>query len=212
MRTLLVWLIVVLVLSGCRAPATTPTVEEGISSAQEPVASLTPTITPPAVLNEEVVEDYFRLVSPAFGDGETIPPRYTCNGEDSSPPLSWGMPPEGTESFVLLMEDPDAQQVVGYTWVHWLVYDLPADLRGLEEGITSEAEVAGGRQGKNSWDRLGYGGPCPPSGQTHRYIFALYALDTRLDLPPGGDAETVKGAMEGHIIATTQLTGLYTSP
>ncbi len=199
---LLALLMVSILAVGCRpvAPASPSAPTEAAS------APATPTITPPAVLNEEVVEDYFELTSPAFADGEPIPVRYTCHGEDISPPLKWGSPPEGTESLVLLMEDPDAQQVVGFTWIHWLLYDLPADLGGLEEGGTA------GLEGTNSWGNLGYGGPCPPAGQLHQYVFTLYALDAPLGLPSGSQVEAVKAAMEGHVIALTRLMGIYSSP
>ncbi len=202
MRKLILWLTVsLLLLSGCARPTPPPA-----PATEEAEIPATPTITPPAVLNEEEVEDYFELTSPAFADGGAIPQRYTCHGEDISPPLIWGSPPEGTASLVLLMEDPDAQQVAGFTWVHWLLYDVPPDLRKLEEGGTA------GLEGTNSWGKPGYGGPCPPAGQVHRYVFTLYALDATLDLPPGSEAEAVKAAMEGHVIAVTQLTGSYGSP
>ncbi len=195
----------VFVLAGCRqvpSPDHTPV----------PAATSTPflpTVTPPAVLNEVIVEDYFELASDAFSDGSVIPTRYTCHGEDLSPPLHWGSPPEGTEALLLLMEDPDAQQVVGFTWVHWVLYDLPPDLRALDEGIRDEPEVAGGRQGVNSWGRIGYGGACPPAGQQHHYIFTLYALDAPLGLEAGAAIDAVKAAIAGHVIATTQFVGSY---
>ena len=210
MRKLILWLTVsLLLLSGCAKPTPPPAAPTSVPTStptEEAEAPATPTVTPPAVLNEEVVEEYFELTSAAFAEGEVIPMRYTCHGEDVSPPLAWGSPPEGTASLVLLMEDPDAQQVVGFTWIHWLLYDLPADLGGLEEGETA------GQEGTNSWGNLGYGGPCPPAGQLHHYIFTLYALDAPPNLPPGSEAEAVKAAMEGHVIATTQLTGIYGSP
>ncbi|KKL66619.1 hypothetical protein LCGC14_2143140, partial [marine sediment metagenome] len=118
----------------------------------------------------------------AFGNGDPIPTKYTCDDQDISPPLQWGDPPEGTRSFALICDDPDAP--VG-TWVHWVLYNLPASARDLPEAVPSDAELSGGgRHGQNSWRRPGYGGPCPPGG-THRYFFKLYALDDELDLAAG---------------------------
>jgi Raf kinase inhibitor-like YbhB/YbcL family protein len=136
-----------------------------------------------------------------------IPLRYTCDGEDTSPPLEWGAPPPGTASLALIVDDPDAPRG---TWVHWVIYNLPAEARGLAAGIALEAELSdSSRQGNNSWPRLGYGGPCPPSG-SHRYFFKLYALDTALDLQqPGATKQQLLQAMEGHILAETQLMGTY---
>ncbi|MDA2930842.1 YbhB/YbcL family Raf kinase inhibitor-like protein [Acidobacteria bacterium AH-259-O06] len=135
-----------------------------------------------------------------------MPPRYTCDGEDISPPLKWSDPPENTKSFALIADDPDAP--VG-TWVHWVLYNLPAETRGLPEAVPGEAELAdGSRQGQNSWRRLGYGGPCPPGG-THRYFFKLYALKAALDLAAGASKEQVLQAMEGQILAQTELMGRY---
>jgi Raf kinase inhibitor-like YbhB/YbcL family protein len=148
----------------------------------------------------------FELTSTGFVHEESIPSKYTCDGEDVSPPLQWGDPPQGTQSFALIMDDPDAP--VG-TWVHWVLYGLPADARTLPEGVAPDAElVGGGRHGKSSWGRLGYGGPCPPSG-THRYFFKLYALDAALDLDSGASKEQLLQAMEGHILAQTELMGTY---
>jgi Raf kinase inhibitor-like YbhB/YbcL family protein len=148
----------------------------------------------------------FELTSSAFAQGESIPQAYTCGGEDLSPPLTWGDPPRGTRSFALIVDDPDAP--VG-TWVHWVLFNLPARARALEKGLPSDAELPdGSRHGNNSWRHLGYGGPCPPSG-THRYFFSLYALDTALDLKAGAIKEQLVKAMEGHILAQAQLMGMY---
>jgi Raf kinase inhibitor-like YbhB/YbcL family protein len=146
------------------------------------------------------------LESSAFADGEAIPLRYTCDGEDLSPPLAWGEPPAGTLSLALIADDPDAP--VG-TWVHWVLFNLPADTRSLPEGLLPEAAVAGGLQGINGWKELGYGGPCPPKGSTHRYFFKLYALDTALDLEAGASKADVEKAMDGHILGQGQLVGRY---
>jgi Raf kinase inhibitor-like YbhB/YbcL family protein len=149
----------------------------------------------------------FQLTSTAFKHGETIPRKYSCDGQDISPPLAWGDPPQGTQSFALIMDDPDAPAGV---WVHWVLYNLPAGSRGLPEAVPPDAQLAdGSRQGKNSWGRVGYGGPCPPRG-THRYFFKLYALDRALDLAAGATKEQLLKAMEGHILAQTELMGKYT--
>ena len=146
------------------------------------------------------------LMSAAFEDGAAIPVQYTCDGADISPPLEWGDPPPNTASFALVMDDPDAP--IG-TWVHWVIYDLPAEARSLPEGVAGEPDLAsGGVQGKNSWPKTGYGGPCPPSG-AHRYFFKLYALDAVLGAGPGLSKEQLLQEMEGHVLAQTQLVGTY---
>ena len=146
------------------------------------------------------------LTSSAFEHEGMIPAKYTCDGQDISPPLTWEKAPEGTESFVLICDDPDAP---GRTWVHWVLFNLPAETRSLPEAVAAEPEpAAGGRHGKNSWGRLDYGGPCPPSG-THRYFFKLYALDTPLDLSAGAKKQQVLDAMDGHILDQATLMGRY---
>lgn len=149
----------------------------------------------------------FELTSTAFASGEPIPTKYSCDGEDISPPLQWSDPPQGTQSLALICDDPDAP--VG-TWVHWVLYNLPAEARSLLEAVPPEAELPdGSRQGKNGWGNLGYGGPCPPGGSTHRYFFKLYALDAVLDLDAGASKNQVLKAMEGHILAQAELMGVY---
>jgi Raf kinase inhibitor-like YbhB/YbcL family protein len=148
----------------------------------------------------------FFLLSSAFAQGGEIPVVYTCDGDDISPPLRWGRAPGGTECYALVCEDPDAP---AGTWVHWVVYNIPADRTSLPEGVEAVEELEDGTlQGTNSWGRLGYGGPSPPSG-THRYYFRLYALDGLLDLPAGADAEGLRDAMEGHVLAEAELMGRY---
>jgi Raf kinase inhibitor-like YbhB/YbcL family protein len=148
-----------------------------------------------------------QVQSSAFSDGEPIPPRHTCDGADISPPLSWFEPPTGTQSLALTCDDPDAP---GGTWDHWVLFNIPASVRSLSEGIPPDEVVAGvGMQGSNSWKRIGYGGPCPPKGSTHHYDFKLYALDRVLDLDPGASKRDLEKAMSGHILATGQLTGQY---
>jgi len=149
----------------------------------------------------------FELTSTAFAPGELILRKYTCDGENISPSLRWSDPPQATQSFALIADDPDAP--IG-TWIHWVLYNLPAAVRALPEAVPPDADLAdGSRHGKNSWGRLDYGGPCPPSG-THRYFFKLYALDTVLDLLAGASKEQLLQAMEGHILAQTEVMGVYT--
>ncbi|TAJ25997.1 MAG: YbhB/YbcL family Raf kinase inhibitor-like protein [Nitrospirae bacterium] len=120
----------------------------------------------------------FELTSTAFKEGELIPKKYTCEGQDVSPPLRWGPPPQGTRNFALIADDPDAP--VG-TWVHWVVFNIPSDERELLEGMPAkEALPKRARQGQNDFNRIGYGGPCPPPGKPRRYFFKLYALDITL--------------------------------
>lgn len=146
------------------------------------------------------------LSSAAFAEGQPIPARYTCTGDDISPPLVWRGAPAGTQSFALIMDDPDAPRG---TWVHWVVYNLPASVTALPEAIRADGDLPGGAvHGRNSWGRNDYGGPCPPSG-THRYFFKLYALDTTLNLAPGASKEALLQAMQGHILAQGQLMGTY---
>ena len=141
------------------------------------------------------------LNSSAFTDGETIPKKYTCDGQDVSPPLSWSGVPTGTRSLLLIVDDPDAPRG---TWVHWVLLDMPPDLQGLPEGAQGE-----GIEGKNDFGRQGYGGPCPPRGSNHRYYFKLYALDSALGLKAGATKGEAEKAMQGHVIAWGQLMGRY---
>jgi Raf kinase inhibitor-like YbhB/YbcL family protein len=148
-----------------------------------------------------------QLESSAFSPGQAIPQRYTCDGEDISPSLSWSEPLSDTQSLAILCEDPDAP---GGTWNHWVFFNVLPTTRSLPEGVPPDQVVEGvGVQGSNSWQRVGYGGPCPPSGSVHRYVFKVYALDTTLDLGVGADAKDVKKAMAGHVLAEGQLTGQY---
>jgi len=145
-------------------------------------------------------------LSSAFVNGGPIPRKYTCDGEDISPPLQWSDAPVDTQNFALIADDPDAPIS---PWTHWLLYNLPSESRALPEAVPPDAELPdGSRHGKNSWGRLGYGGPCPPRG-THRYFFKLYALDTVLELRPAASKEVLLQAMGGHILAQAWLTGLY---
>jgi len=149
----------------------------------------------------------FELTSTAFSQGEPIPVRFSCRGEDISPPLAWGDPPEGTQSFALMMDDLDAP---AGTWVHWIVFNLPGDVRALPENMPAGMKFGdvAATFGVNSWGRNEYGGPCPPSG-THRYVFRLYALDTTLSLDANVKKGTVQAAMDGHVLAETELMGTF---
>lgn len=148
-----------------------------------------------------------QLSTSAFLSGDDIPAKFTCDGSDLSPALVWTTPPDGTQSFALVMEDPDAPQ---RTWVHWILYDLPSHERELPEGVSPEPVLlSGARQGRNDFRKIGYGGPCPPSGAAHRYYFRLYALDTRLELRPNVTRADLDRAMRGHILARAELVGRY---
>ena len=151
-----------------------------------------------------------RLTSSAFEHLGKIPRRYTCEGEDVSPPLSWTDAPPGTKSFALIVEDPDAPdpEAPKMTWVHWVLYNLPPETRGLEEGVPVDRLPAGTLEGRNDWKRTGYGGPCPPIGR-HRYFHKLYALDRVLpDLGTPTKAE-LEAAMRGHVLEQAELMGTY---
>ena len=165
--------------------------------------------------NFELIDPHFsetkggaimELKSSAFNDGDMIPDKYTCDKADISPPLEWGLVPKEAQSIALISDDPDAP--VG-TWVHWVYYDIPPDTKGLPENINpQENPHTGGKQGTNDFQRIGYGGPCPPGG-THRYYFKIYALDTILNLSAGADKRQLLKAIEGHIIDQAQLMGKY---
>jgi Raf kinase inhibitor-like YbhB/YbcL family protein len=148
-----------------------------------------------------------QIASPAFSAGGTIPKKFTCDGSDASPQLTWTDSPARTQTFALIMDDPDAP--VG-TWVHWVIYDLPATTRDLAEGIAKQEQLPdGARQGRNDFGEIGYGGPCPPPGKAHRYFFKLYALDAKLDLKAGAKKSDVERAMQGHILAQAEWMGRY---
>ncbi len=151
-------------------------------------------------------ENTLSINSSAFTDGGKLPKQYTCNGKDISPPIAISGAPEGTQSFVLIMDDPDAPSG---TWLHWLVYNLPANTTEIAEKSSKKPVWDDGTmQGKNSWDEARYGGACPPDGE-HRYFFKLYALDTKLDLKKKARLGKVKKAMKGHILAETVIMAKY---
>ena len=185
--------LLILTTASC-VPNPEPAEEIGPNLTEEPSEEV------PTTANEEGGLMNMALTSPAFNNGEPIPEKYSCDGEDISPELDWFGTPEGTVSLALIMDDPDAPMG---TWVHWVLYNLPMDLSGLREGMTGV-----GLDGSNSWGTTGYGGPCPPSG-THRYFFKLYALDINLDFESVVDKAALEAAMEGHILGQAELMGTY---
>lgn len=150
------------------------------------------------------------LTSPAFADHTPIPVQYTCQGKDLSPPLAWSGAPDGTRSFVLVVDDPDAPDPAApkMTWVHWVVYNIPASAKGLAASERGGAMPAGARDGLNDWKRTGYGGPCPPIGR-HRYFFRLFALDRELPDLHSPTKARVEQTIRGHVLAEAQLVGTY---
>ena len=146
------------------------------------------------------------IKSPAFENNGIIPKQYSCDGINISPPLSWSNIPEGAKSLALILDDPDAPTG---TWVHWIIYNMPPASKGLQEGVIPIQEMAHEtKQGINDFKKIGYGGPCPPSG-THRYLFKLYALDTKLTLKSGATKKQLENAIKGHIILQGELIGKY---
>lgn len=150
-----------------------------------------------------------KLMSPAFENGGMIPEKYTCDGENVSPPLRWSNIPQGTESFAIIFEDPDAPSK---TWVHWVLYNIPGDQQKLDELIPATEILANGAiHGINDFEKRAYRGPCPPRS-AHRYILKLYALDTEVDLPPGANKKELLTVMKDHIIGEAELMGKYERP
>jgi Raf kinase inhibitor-like YbhB/YbcL family protein len=141
------------------------------------------------------------ITSSAYNEGDKIPRLYTCDDQNVSPPLAWTGVPTNTVSLAVIMDDPDAP---AGTWSHWVLFNLPPGLAGLEQGANG-----GGMEGKNDFGRLGYGGPCPPRGSTHRYYVKIYALDRTLDLKAGVSKTQVESAMRGHVLGQGQLMGRY---
>lgn len=167
---------------------------------QRPTAMQTPPATPQE-MNGKLI-----ITSTAFNEGEAIPRQYTCDGINISPPLEWSGVPKTAKTIAIIADDPDAP---AGTWVHWVLYNLPAENIGMVENLPATENLnAGGSQGKNDFGKIGYGGPCPPSG-THRYFFKVYAVDTELPLKAGATKAEVEKAMEGHVLAQAQLMGTY---
>ncbi len=143
----------------------------------------------------------------AFSEGAAIPARFTCKGPDISPALGWRDLPGGTKSIALICDDPDAPMG---TWVHWVLYNLPASVSGLPENVpATSATTSGALQGTNSWGNIGYGGPCPPPGKPHRYFFKVYALNEMLPLKAGATKDQVFAQMKGHVLAQGQMMGTF---
>jgi Raf kinase inhibitor-like YbhB/YbcL family protein len=152
-------------------------------------------------------ESVLSVSSMAFQEGKEIPVKYTCQGQDISPSVAWGEPPSGTKSVLLVMDDLDAPVGV---FTHWVIFNIPPDRRELAEAVPAQPQLPdGSRQGENSFGRIGYGGPCPPSGNPHRYQFTVYALDIPLGVVAGASKKQVLDASEGHILARGKLTGTY---
>ena len=152
----------------------------------------------------------FELSSESFANGCEIPVVHTCDGAELSPHLAWSGAPEGTRSFALIVDDPDAPdpRAPRMTWVHWVVYNLPASESELPRGAAAAGLPGGGCHGLNDWKRLGYGGPCPPVGR-HRYVFKLYALDAALPVLEAPTRARLEEAMKRHVLARTELVGTY---
>jgi len=148
----------------------------------------------------------FTISSSAFESGGNIPRKFTCDGADVSPPLAWTNPPAGTRSYALIADDPDAP---AGTWTHWVIFDIPPQTTSLAEAIPKTDQVPNGRQGKNDFRKNGYGGPCPPPGKAHRYVFKLYALDRVLNLEAGSSRQALEQAVQGHILGSAEVVGKY---
>lgn len=150
------------------------------------------------------------LTSPAISQGAAIPADFTCAGTDRSPALAWSNPPQATKTFAIIVDDPDAP---GGTFIHWVAYNIPARVNSLPEGLPQSAAIpGGGTNGINSFEHLGYNGPCPPPGKTHHYHFRLFALDSTLNPGDKADAAALESAMKGHILATAELVGTFERP
>ena len=172
-----------------------------LACANQPQPGTQPSTTPPPTGKVEM-----KLVSTAFKEGEAIPRQYTCDGIDISPPLEWSGTPKTAKTIAIIADDPDAPSG---TWVHWVVYNLPAENIGLVENLpATESLKAGGFHGKTDFGKVGYGGPCSPSG-THRYFFKVYAVDSELPLRAAATKDELLKAMEGHVVAQAQLMGIY---
>ena len=171
--------------------------------AKQPAA---PNTNPTGTATPQTAAPVFKLMSSAFKEGERIPRAYTCDGVNVSPPLEWSGMPKTAQTLAIIADDPDAP---GGTWVHWVLYNLSAENMGFVENLPQDENLkAGGFQGKNDFEKIGYGGPCPPSG-THRYYFKIYAIDMDLPLKAGATKADVEKAMAGHVVAQAQLMGTY---
>jgi Raf kinase inhibitor-like YbhB/YbcL family protein len=172
----------------------------GCSTAPKPVPPQPPAKQSPDKKSE------IKVTSAAFQEGQPIPRQYTCDGVNVSPPLEWSGVPKTAKTIAIIADDPDAPSG---TWVHWVLYNLPADNIGFVENVpATETLKAGGFQGTNDFGKIGYGGPCPPSG-THHYSFKVYALDAELPLKAGATKAELEKALEGHVLIQGQLMGTY---
>ncbi len=193
---------VLIALSSCAPASVAPT------NTSAPTATTLPptaTLVPPT---EAPTAEPLVLQSQAFAANTSIPEQYTCKGKNISPPLKWNTIPAGTQTFAIILDDPDAVQVVGYVWDHWLVFNIPGVHQSIAENISDKPELPDGtRHGKNSFGHLNYGGPCPPN--THHYRLTLYAVDSKLALDPGASKDQLLKALQGHILAQAELIGLY---
>jgi Raf kinase inhibitor-like YbhB/YbcL family protein len=207
-----------IVLSSC-APESTSTAPASASTALAPTQpaaptalSLTATSAPAAPTSVPAVATSasLALTSPAFEANAPIPDKHSCNGGGVSPELDWSNAPANTKSFALVLEDPDAVSVAGHVWDHWVIFNIPPTTLSLPEALTHKAELPDGTiQGLNSSNGPGYEGPCPPSGTVHHYVFTLYALDTLVAAKTSTLKDDLLKAIDGHILAQTQLIGTY---
>jgi len=155
----------------------------------------------------DVINVVLRIESPAFKDGDIIPKRFTCEGEDISPPLLWAEVPRRTRSLAIICDDPDASMG---TWDHWILFNIDPSKGSLPEGVPKQRRLPEGEvHGMNSWGRSEYGGPCPPPGKPHRYIFKLFALDTKLSISPGSSKSELLESMKTHILEKARLMGIF---
>ena len=195
-----VLVIAVILISGCVTGNNNATTDEITPEVTAEVMETVDEYTQEA----DIMED-FSISSGAFGQGDTIPVEYTCDGSDMSPPLVFSGIPDGAKSIALIVDDPDAS---GGMWVHWVIYNMPPN-RELAKGMPIAGTLPdGSRQGTSDFGKAGYGGPCPPSG-THRYYFKVYALDIVLDLQSGASKAQLENAMQGHVLAKAELMGKY---
>jgi Raf kinase inhibitor-like YbhB/YbcL family protein len=164
-------------------------------------------VTTGSVMTPPETRHKMELTSSAFKEGQPIPTQYTCDGKNISPPLRWKGAPAETQSLALIVDDPDSPTGI---WTHWTLFNVPADVSELVEDFAkAHATASSAKDGVNSFKKVGYGGPCPPSGKQHRYFFKLYALDTALNLQPGASRSDIESAMTKHILAMGQLMGTY---
>jgi Raf kinase inhibitor-like YbhB/YbcL family protein len=199
MKKLSVIFILLVLLAAC-APQVTPTPEAPLRTTEVPPTEIPPTDAPTA---EALPAGDFTLTSERFAEGQPIPEKYSCKGENVSPALAWSSAPKGVKTFALVMDDPDAP---GGTWTHWVLYNIPAGTSSLPEAMPATGDT--GEPGINSAGNTYYAGPCPPSG-THRYFFKLYALDTALDFSASPKSADLTAAMQGHILGQAELMGTF---